>query len=97
MLLMFEKGVRIGITKAVKRYSKANNNYMKDHYNLDKTSTYLQYLEENNLHKWAIIHKLSGRKVDDFTPEKMDELIKKEKGQKDECSTYRKPRSIIKA
>ena len=30
MLLMVEKGIRGGITQAVKRYAKANNNYMDD-------------------------------------------------------------------
>ena len=30
MLLMFEKGIRRGITQAVKRYCKANNKYMGD-------------------------------------------------------------------
>ena len=30
MLLMVEKGIRSGITQAVKRYVKANNKYMKD-------------------------------------------------------------------
>ena len=38
MLLMFEKGIRGGITQAVK----ANNRYMNDLYNPDEVSIYLQ-------------------------------------------------------
>ena len=36
MLLMIEKGIRDGITQAVKRYARANNKYMKDLYNPDQ-------------------------------------------------------------
>ena len=49
MLLMVEKGVRDGITQAVKRYAKGNNKYIKDLYNPDKKTIYLQYLDANNL------------------------------------------------
>ena len=38
MLLMVEKGIRCGITQAVKRYAKANNKYIKDLCNLDEKS-----------------------------------------------------------
>ena len=61
MLLMFEKGIRGRITQAVKRYVKANNKYMKDLYNPDKESIYLQYLDENNLYRWEIIQNLPTR------------------------------------
>ena len=50
MLLMVEKGIQGGITQAVKRYAKANNKYMKDLYNPDEESIYLQYLDANNLY-----------------------------------------------
>ena len=50
MLLMFEKGIRSGLTQAVKLCAKANNKYMKDQYNPDEKSTYLQYLDSNNLY-----------------------------------------------
>ena len=50
MLLMVEKGIRGGITQAVKRFAKANNKYMKDLHNPDEKSLYLQYLDANNLY-----------------------------------------------
>ena len=38
MLLIVDKGIRGGITQAVKRYAKANNMYMKGLYNPDEKS-----------------------------------------------------------
>ena len=55
MLLMVEKGIQGGITQAVKRYAKANNKYMNDLYNPDEKSTYLQYLDANNLYGWKMV------------------------------------------
>ncbi|CAH3174022.1 unnamed protein product, partial [Porites evermanni] len=49
MLMMFERGIRGGISHISKRYAEANNKYMKD-YNPDKESTYIQYLDANNLY-----------------------------------------------
>jgi len=43
MLLMFEKGIRGGVSMILKRYAKANNNYMKD-FNLEEESKFIQYL-----------------------------------------------------
>ena len=54
MLLMFEKGIRGGITQVVHRYASANNKYMGDLYNPNKESSYLQYLYANNLYCWAM-------------------------------------------
>ncbi|XP_057302772.1 uncharacterized protein LOC130636939 [Hydractinia symbiolongicarpus] len=54
MLLMFERGIRGGITQAVHRYAKANNKYMGDQYNPEAESSYLQYLDANNLYGWAM-------------------------------------------
>ena len=84
MLLMVEKGIRGGITEAVKRYAKANNKHMKDLYNPDELSTYLQYVDANNLYGWAMInnlptHRFRWKNGEDFTPEKIDELVKKDK------------------
>ena len=84
MLLTVEKGIRGGITQAVKRYSKANNKYMKDLHNLDEESIYLQYVDANNLYGWAMInnlptHGFKWKNGEDFTPEKIDKLVKKDK------------------
>ena len=55
---LFEKGIRGRITDAVKRYAKANNRYMKDLYNPDEESIYLQYFDANNLYGWAMVQHL---------------------------------------
>ena len=57
MLMMFERGIRGGITHISKRYSEANNKYMKD-YNPDKPSKFIQYLDANNLYGWAMSQSL---------------------------------------
>ncbi|XP_057296192.1 uncharacterized protein LOC130625142 [Hydractinia symbiolongicarpus] len=54
MLLMFERGIRVGITQAVHRYARANNKYMEDQYDHSQESSYLQYLDANNLYGWAM-------------------------------------------
>ena len=53
MLLMVEEGVRGGMCHAVHRYAKANNKYMKN-YDEKEESSFLEYLDENNLHGWAM-------------------------------------------
>ena len=45
---MIEEGIRGGICHAVNRYVHANNHYMKD-YDKTKESSYIQYLDTNNL------------------------------------------------
>ena len=58
MLMMFEQGIRGGISHISKRYAEANNKYMKD-FDESKPSTFIQYLDENNLYGWAMTQKLS--------------------------------------
>ena len=57
MLLMVEEGMRCGICHPIHRYAKANNKYMKN-YNNKEESSYIQYLDANNLYGWAMSKKL---------------------------------------
>ena len=54
MLLMFERGIRGGITQSVHRWAAANNPYMGSEYDKSKPTKYLQYLDTNNLYGWAM-------------------------------------------
>ena len=51
--LFVEKGSRGGISYIAKRYGKANNKYMSD-YDLEKPSTFITYLDKNNLYGWSM-------------------------------------------
>ena len=57
MLLMVEKGIRGVICQAIHRYANANSRYMKN-YDKNSTSSYLAYLDANNLYGWAMSQKL---------------------------------------
>ena len=50
--LFIEKCLRGGISYIAKRYAKANNKYMND-YDPKKPSTFITYLDINNLYGWA--------------------------------------------
>ena len=56
-LLMVEEGIRGGICHSIHRYAKANNKYIKN-YNNNEESSYIQYLDANNLYGWVMSKKL---------------------------------------
>ena len=95
MLLMFERGIRGGITQAVHCYASANNKYMspagsgshsdpmESKYDPNQESTYIQYLDANNLYGWAMSQPLPtcGFKWVDIQRDEISELAKlKNKG-----------------
>ena len=57
MLLMVEEGIRGGIFHAIQRHAQANNECIKN-YDKNKESSYIQYLDANNLYGWAMSQKL---------------------------------------
>ena len=77
MLLMVEEGIRDGICHSVNRHAKANNKYM-ENYDENKESSYIQYLDANNLYVWAMSQKLpvNGYKWVEDTSRINEEFIK---------------------
>ena len=63
---MFENGIRGGISQVIHKYAKANNKYMKNH-NKNISSSFLMYLDANNLYGYPMINLLpiGGFKWDD--------------------------------
>ena len=79
MLMMIEKGIRGGITHISKRYAEANNKYMKT-YNPDEETSFIQYLDANNLYGWAMSQNLPthGFKwMRNLTKESLMEILEK--------------------
>ena len=82
MLLMFDRCTGDETTQAVHRYADENNinTYMSDKFNPKEDSSYLQYLDANNLYGWVMIQPLPARKFNwldpsEFTPDKIDSYV----------------------
>ena len=75
---MVEEGIRGGIYHSIHRYAKANNKYMKN-YDKNKESSYIQYLDTNDLYGWEMSQKLpvNGFKWIKNVTEIDEKLIKK--------------------
>ena len=61
--LFIEKETRGGISYIAKRYAKANNKYMND-YDSEKPSTFITYLDKNDLFGWSVSEYLPYKKFE---------------------------------
>ena len=61
--LFTKKGTRGGISYIAKRYAKANNKYMNDN-DPSKPSTFITFLDKNNLYGWAMSEYLPYEKFE---------------------------------
>ena len=75
MLLMFEKGIRGGISMISNRYGEANNKYMGNSFNKNKLIKYLMYLDANNLYGCAMSMKLPTHGFKWLTSGEMEKLF----------------------
>ena len=69
---MVERGLRGGMCQVSKRLAEANNKYMGDDYDETKPSSYINYLDANNLYGLAMCQKLPYKDikfVEGFTEE----------------------------
>ena len=79
MLMMFERGIRGGISHISKRYVEANNKYMVG-YDPNKETTFIQYLDANNLYGWAMSQQLPTNKfkwMHNLTKETVMDILEK--------------------
>ena len=74
--LFIEKGLRGGISYIAHRHAEANNKYTRN-YDPDKPSSYIMYLDANNLYGWAMSQPLPYK---NFKWVMADSVIPKRKG-----------------
>ena len=61
---MVEKSKRGGLTfVGSKRYAKANNKHMGENYDSKQESSYITYVDANNLYGWAMVQPLPYKEL----------------------------------
>ena len=79
MYQMVEAGLRGGVSYIAYRYSKPNNKYLRD-YDKIKDSSYLMYLDANNLYGWAMSQPLPTGRCKWLKDDKWDDIYKNKEG-----------------
>jgi len=72
-LLFFEKGIRGGVGMISYRHARANNSCIKN-YAPNKSTSYITYLDANNLYGWAMSQKVPVGKFKWMTDEQCQNL-----------------------
>ena len=72
MILLFEEGIRGGITQSVTKYATANNKYMST-YDKNKPSNFIQYLDASGLYGTAMLRPLPTGNFEWVDPNEFDE------------------------
>ena len=75
MILLFEEGIRGGISQSVTKYATANNKYMST-YDKNKPSNFIQYLDANGLYGAAMLRPLPTGNFECVDPKEYEETIK---------------------
>ena len=79
MYQMVETGLRGGVSYIAYRYSKPNNKYLSD-YDKNKGSSYLMYLDANNLYGWAMSQPLPTGRFKWLNENKWDDIFENKEG-----------------
>ena len=79
MYQMIESSLRGVVSYIANRYSKSNNKYLSD-YDKNKESSYLMYLNANNLYGWAMSQPLPTGRFKWLKEDKWDDIFKNKEG-----------------
>jgi len=71
MLLMIKDGIRGGISTISNRYGVANNRFMGESFDKRKQSSFITYLDANNLYGWAMSKPLPTHGFEWMTEEEL--------------------------
>ena len=75
MYQMVEIGLRGGVSYIANRYSKPNNKYRSD-YDKNRESSYLMYLDANNIYGWAMSQPLTTGRFKWLKKDKWDDIFR---------------------